>query len=205
MTMGQHDLDNVDGCKSFVPAPPGDRDFSQQFRGYCRRDPSRFSEEVLASGTWKVTDNIQTFEQRPPRSKGIRGGLSVGNPKEGGRAYGGIGHLSLSSRIHQKIVWHGVSLAPPACMCMLSSQGEQNRRSATPEYEWQFLEIRLDDRPLGNYHIVNNFARCYSTSNFRIGDHTGTGAATHSRPCSVSNILEAISPAREERRRGSLS
>ena len=27
-------------------------------------------------------------------------------------------------------------------------------------------------RPFGNYHIVNNFARCYSTSNFRIGDHS---------------------------------
>jgi hypothetical protein len=48
VTMGQHDLDNVDRCKSFVPAMPGDRDFCHQFRGYRRRDPACFFKEVLA-------------------------------------------------------------------------------------------------------------------------------------------------------------
>jgi hypothetical protein len=47
--------------------------------------------EVRAYGGRKVTDNIQTFEQRPPSPRDIRGGFSAGNPQEGGRAHGGIG------------------------------------------------------------------------------------------------------------------
>ena len=59
MTMSEHDNDDVAGCKSFVR---GNRDFSQQFRGYRRRDTARFFEELLATelGRLQITSRISS-------------------------------------------------------------------------------------------------------------------------------------------------
>ncbi len=81
MTVSEHGLDNVDEGKSFAcPPMPGNRDVSQHFRRYRRGDPTRFFEEVLACGVLKGTDSVQTFEQRPPRTRYIGGGFGTGNP-----------------------------------------------------------------------------------------------------------------------------
>jgi hypothetical protein len=77
-------------------------------------DRSYFRGAVPETRAWKAADNFQTFEQCPPRPRNIRGAFSAGNPQEGGRTHGGIGLLSLSPRMLQKIFWHGASLAPLA-------------------------------------------------------------------------------------------
>ena len=125
VTVGDHGLCNVNGRKSLAPGAMGD--LTQEFRGYGRRNPPPFFEEVFAYGARKLLDSVKPFEQGSLRPRHVTGRFRAGNPQQGSSADGGLGLLSLPPRILQKIVFHGASLTPwPTGV--LSSQRAHSRQ-----------------------------------------------------------------------------
>jgi hypothetical protein len=78
--MGEHGVDDVNGCMSLVHVKAGSGVFRQQLWVYRSRDAARFVEEVQACGELKFPDDFQTFEKRASCLRGIRVGFSAGNP-----------------------------------------------------------------------------------------------------------------------------